>query len=340
MTRGIVMLFAVVASCSTLFAEEPNPEPARDLPAQLAGWPNLVMKTWGGTQFWTDELVFHNWRIQRNVYSEHYRLLDDQNYRRAWGSLEDCLARFEQLKKERELEPISGKVVITLHGICRPRTVMDGLNEYLEDKGDYTTVNVSYASSRQTLDEHAQGLAQIMKHLDEATEIDFVCHSLGNLVVRRYLTRCAEDPDSGGIDPRIKRMVMLGPPNQGAAFARAFRDNKLYGLLLGPSGKELAGKWSEVEKRLATPPFQFAIIAGTNGVNPLIKQENDIFVGVDETKLPGARDFMTVPLLHGELMDDPQCQECVLRFLQEGHLVSEKARQPLTSPSPQGAASK
>ncbi len=323
-----IVFIACLLVCGSLFAVEPVPFQVGEMPVEATRLSNVVMRTWGGMQFWSDEMVFRGWRIQKNAYSEHYRLLDDQNYRRAWGTLDDCLGRFDVLRKEKRLEPIAGKVVITLHGLARPRSVMEGLGEYLEKNGNYTPVNVSYASTRQSLDEHARSLEQVIKRLDGATRIDFVCHSLGNLVVRRYLARAAES--ESGIDPRFGRMVMLGPPNQGACFARNFESNKVFHLICGPSGKELACEWNTFEKQLATPGFDFGIIAGTKGVNPYIDQlENDIFVGVDETKLPGARDFLTCNLMHGEMMDDPKCQEYVLRFLQEGHFASEQARQPL-----------
>src|SRR3954447_24663067 len=98
--KRLALILAVLFA-STAFGEEPEKSPVAELPEQLAGWPNLVMKTWGGTQFWSDELVFRDWRVQRNVYSDHYRLLDADDYRRAWGSPADCLSAFEKLKEEK-----------------------------------------------------------------------------------------------------------------------------------------------------------------------------------------------------------------------------------------------
>ena len=39
---------------------------------------NLKSPTLGGKQFWYDELVYGDWRIQRNVLTKHYRLLADE----------------------------------------------------------------------------------------------------------------------------------------------------------------------------------------------------------------------------------------------------------------------
>ena len=45
------------------------------------------MPTLGGKQFWADELFFHQWRIQRNVFTGHCRLLDEHDLRHASGTL-------------------------------------------------------------------------------------------------------------------------------------------------------------------------------------------------------------------------------------------------------------
>lgn len=295
---------------------------------------NLTAKTLGGTQLWSDELVFHRWRIQQNVLTGHYRLLDERDYRQISGTFEVCRDKLEEIKRTRELPPMKGPAVVTLHGLIRSRDMMAGIGEYLEQEGDYTWLNVSYASTRRSLDEHAASLARVIEHLEGVTEIDFVCHSLGNLVVRRYLGEAGAEQPKWRVDPRIKRMVMLGPPNHGARFAEYFKDNKLFSLVLGPSGKQLASQWSEVEKRLAVPPFEFGIIAGSKKMgsydNPVLAGDDDLVVKVDETKLGGACDFLVVPCSHGDLMDDPHVRRCVRRFLQEGCFLAADKRMPIT----------
>ena len=72
---------------------------------------NLLARTLGGKQFWTDELVHGSWRIQRNVLSDHYRLLDPNNTRRAWGSWEHC---------HREWQALRAGADMRVRGIHRP----------------------------------------------------------------------------------------------------------------------------------------------------------------------------------------------------------------------------
>ena len=293
-----------------------------------------VTKTLGGTQFWSDELVFRGWRIQQNVFSSHYRLLDESDHRHVSGTFEECKTRLEELKREKSLPPMKGPAVITLHGLIRSRDMMAGIGQYLAQEGDYTWINVSYASTRRTLDDHAASLSRVIDQLDGVTQIDFVCHSLGNLVVRRYLGEATAEQPKWKVDPRVRRMVMLAPPNHGARFAEYFKDNKLFGLVLGPSGKQLAGQWSDVEKRLAVPPFEFGIIAGSKKdgrlENPLLSGEDDLVVSVEETRLAGACDFLVVPLAHGDLMDDPHVRRSVRRFLEDGCFVAADKRMPIS----------
>jgi hypothetical protein len=294
---------------------------------------NLPSATLGGTQFWSDELVYADWRIQRSALTGHYRLLDDRDYRRAWGTFEQCQAEFDRLRKELALPKLSGRAVITLHGLGRSRDSMNLLGSRLSAAGDITWINVSYASSRRSLDDHAASLARVLAGLEGIERIDFVCHSLGNLVVRRYLGEAQQDEPRWRTDPRIKRMVMIGPPNNGAQLARIFKDNEFYGLVTGPSGKQLAASWDKTEATLAIPEFEFGIIAGgtglANGANPIVPGDDDLVVGIEETKLPGAHDFLIVPSLHGRMLRSATVAAHVERFLREGHFRSAEEREPL-----------
>ena len=294
---------------------------------------NFPTATLGGTQFWSDELVLRDWRIQRNALSGHYRLLDDRDFRMAWGTLDQCRSRLDELARERRLPPMSGRAVVTLHGLGRSRDCMETIGQHLAEHLDCTWINVSYASSRRSLDEHAQSLASVLANLEGVEEIDLVCHSLGNLVVRRYLGEASVSEPRWQPDKRLRRMVMLGPPNNGAQLARLFKDNQLYGLVTGPSGKQLAVTWDEAQKQLATPTFPFAIIAGGlsngRGTNPVVAGDDDLIVGVEETKLPGASDFVLVPCLHGRMLEDPRVADYALKFLRDGHFIAADKRSPI-----------
>ena len=334
-TRWLLALL-LISSGSFVVAEEktPAPQPPISLPSFTA--PNIPTITLGGEQFWSDELVRNGWRLQVNAMTGHHRLLDDQDVRRAWGSHGQCHAKFAEIVRAEKWPPVKKKVVITLHGLIRSREAMEGIGAFLEKEGAYEWVNVGYASTRRTIDQHAESLAKIIAGLEGAEEINFVCHSLGNIIVRRYLGEATAAEPKWQPDRRIGRFVMLGPPNNGAELAKKFIGNKVVAMVIGPSGKQLSRDWETVSTKLAVPYCEFGIIAGGNGseggLNPLIAGDDDWIVSVAETRLPGACDFRCVNLLHGQLMNDPQVQRYVLKFLQTGCFESRDARQPITAP--------
>ena len=96
-------------------SEEPPPEEPQ--PAQKSRTPiqGVPMPTMGGTQLWADELFFHRWRIQGNVLTGHYRLLDGNNLRHAWGTYEHCRAKLDEIRQKAKLPPMTGKAVVLLH---------------------------------------------------------------------------------------------------------------------------------------------------------------------------------------------------------------------------------
>jgi hypothetical protein len=294
---------------------------------------NLPTITLGGTQLWTDHVHFRDWRIQQNVLTSHFRLIDPRNIRRAWGSLEQCENRLQARKQELGLAPLSGRIVILLHGLGRTRNSMNEMVDVLRKAGDCEIVNLSYASTRASLDDHAQALRSVIEHFPAECEIDIVAHSLGNLVLRRYLFNTA-GADQQPTDSRIRRVVMLGPPNNGAEFARRLKQTKVFGVVLGRSASQLAELKSSPEAlELAIPQCEFGIIAGNGRMgpigNPLLDGENDVFVEVEETKLAGASDFIVLPVAHSFLLTDPTVHAATLRFLQHGYFVSEATRQPI-----------
>lgn len=290
---------------------------------------NVVAPTFGGRQFWSDQFVHGEWRIQKNVYTGHCRLLDPTNFRRGWGSFETCLHTFEALKKLQNIEPLSGKAVILLHGLGRTRGSMSKLSRHFKEKG-FLPINVEYASTRAPIREHAKSLHRIISHLDGVDEIYFVGHSMGNIVWRYYLNEYTDKETGTQGDPRIRATVMIAPPNHGAYVARVLKPTGLFGLLTGQSGKELASKdWEKFAESLTTPNHRFAIIAGKYNVNPMFRVDNDTTVSVEETKLIGAADFKLVESMHATIMANPEVIEEVDRFFESGYLVAANKVNPL-----------
>lgn len=286
-------------------------------------------KTLGGIQLWTDEWLHRGWRIQRHAWTGRYRLLDEANCRRAAGTEAECQAAVAKLQEQGCLPEISSRIVILLHGIARSRRCMSRLASYLRDHSDYTIFNMGYASTRFPLKHHAAALARVVNNIGpEVEEIHFVTHSMGGLVVRHFLADTAANQTS---DPRIRRLVMIGPPNHGSRMAHLLDYCPAFGWIWGSSGRQMA-RWQEIQSDLATPPLEFGIVAGGTGKprgrNPLLPGDDDLTVSIEETRLAGAHDFIVLPFIHS-LFSSPQICHAVLHFLDHGHFVSESARQPI-----------
>ena len=305
------------------------------------------MPTMGGKQFWADEFFFHRWRIQRNVLTGRSRLLDKNNLRHASGSFDECRVRLDRIRRERKLPAMKGEAVIVMHGLFRSRSAMEKLAEHLRQKGGYTVFNVGYPSTQREVAAHARSLARIVDNLEGIQQLSFVAHSMGNIVVRHYLADRARrgvpstaSPTTPGTTadrrqvPRIKRFVMLAPPNHGSLAALALAENHVFKLLTGESGQQLGREWDGLQNRLATPKCEFGIVAGgkgdDKGYNPLLSGDDDGTVSLASTRLAGAADMVVVPVLHSFASSDQRVLDYTLRFLKKGYFVSASRRQPVS----------
>jgi hypothetical protein len=301
---------------------------------ETRGMPNLLSQTAGGVQFWTDVWFFHDWRIQQNALTGHHRLLDGRDRRHAWGSFATCRESLDAIRQRDVLPAMSGKAVVVLHGLLRTRRSMRPLCRVLSERGGYSVFNMGYPTTRRSIGEHAGALASVITSLEGMGEVNFVCQSMGNLVVRRWLHDLEESGRKLPDGQALGRMVMLGPPNQHPVLAEKLLSTDFAQFFTGPASQELSTGWETLQPSLATPSFEFGIIAGGKGdgrgYNPLIPGDDDGIVAVESTHLAGARDYRLVRVLHSLIMNHERVQEYTLRFLKEGHFEDQQRRHPLT----------
>ncbi|HEV7279064.1 MAG TPA: alpha/beta hydrolase [Pirellulaceae bacterium] len=287
----------------------------------------------GQSQFWSDEFERAGYRIQRNSETKSHRLLSPTGKRLVSGDFETCQTEIDRVAADEGLPPHAREVVICLHGLCRTRGSMASIARTIEEETGFEAINIGYASSREPIDAHAATLERMLARMPEVERVHFVGHSMGNLVVRRFLARRASGV-STATKPEIGRIVMIAPPNQGSRVAGFFAKNPLFGMIWGKSGKEIAGWTSQLQRELEIPDgVEFGIIAGTNdwgqGYNPLLSGNDDLIVSVEETKLPGAADFRATPALHSFIMHDRSVKQLAVRFLQTGLFGAPEEALPL-----------
>lgn len=277
---------------------------------------NIKTKTLGGKQFWTDHAWREGWRIQHNALTDHWRLIDPKNVRWAWGTRGQCQQVLLQQVPEVTIHPDG--YVILLHGLMRSSGSMHSIGEYLQRELLCQPVYFEYASTRGTIAQHAAALADVIEGLPSDGPIYFIGHSMGNIVVRHYLGDLERSDQQQPIG-RVQSVVMLGPPNQGAAIARQLSKTGVFGWLAGQGAVQLGPGWQELEKNLVAPKCPFGIVAGKLSDplpdNPLVEGDSDFVVSVEEAKLQGAADLLEVNQVHSFLMDSPEVQAATVKFI-------------------------
>lgn len=278
--------------------------------------PNLPFPTLGGKQFWADEWVRADWRIQRNQITGHFRLLDAKDVRRAWGSLSNCHEVLGQHANNAPAE--SPHVVVLLHGILRSKDSLGAIADDLIGAG-YRVIDINYPSTLRSIHEHSLQVGRVLRRLEGVTDVAFVTHSMGGLVTRDLLgsaSRAGTHVETRDGCVPVRGVCMIFPPNQGAKLAEDWHRNPIYQLLFGPAGEEMR---PAAVRQMPIPNVPVAVFAGgngrRNGRNSSIPGDDDGTVGVSEAWIRGVTTFRVFPVGHTFGMNHPDLRAGVLEFL-------------------------
>lgn len=213
-------------------------------------------------------------------------------------------------------DEVVGEAVILLHGLARSGSSMRRLERRLQAEG-YVVLNVDYPSRSAPVEElsgETVGPALASPELAEVTRIHFVTHSLGGILVRHYFADRQE--------PRLGRVVMLGPPNQGSEVVDRIGDWLLFEWINGPAGSQLGTEDGSLPNRLGPVEFELGIVAGNwsiNWINSLmIEGRDDGKVSVERTQVEGMNDHLVLPVTHPFLMKNREVIRQTLWFLRHG----------------------
>jgi len=266
---------------------------------------------------WSDNIIRHDWRLQHRAGTDACRILDPRDEVVEQGSRRACLDAMATLQQAGKVPAVTGPTVIVLHGLGEGRRSMLPLVASLRKNTDATVLSFGYASTSAGIENHGRSLAAVIKELPAADTISFVGHSMGNLVVRRWMGLAAEDDLA-----RVRRMVMLGPPNQGSELARMVAKIGVLAALSNGAARELVLDWQRISKDLAVPPCPFGIVAGgkgdDRGYSSFLAGDDDAVVRVEETRLHGADDFLLLPVHHAAMMKNEGVQQATATFLKTG----------------------
>jgi pimeloyl-ACP methyl ester carboxylesterase len=206
---------------------------------------------------------------------------------------------------------MSGAAVIFVHGLWMTGAESVLLRRRLERARGYRSQVFRYRSIRSPMDQHAVALRDAVAAV-EAPQVHLVGHSLGGLVILRYLERFPMRQPG--------RVVFIGTPAVGSQSARHIGQ---WGW-----GRRILG--ATVEQELLRPQHrhwscgrELGIIAGSSpmGLAKLLvkfKEDNDGVIAVSETRLPGAKQFLLLRASHSGMLLSARVARETGSFLEYG----------------------
>jgi pimeloyl-ACP methyl ester carboxylesterase len=181
--------------------------------------------------------------------------------------------------------------VVYVHGLWMPGEESLVLAHRLSQEFSLTLEPFRYSAAFSSIRTTTERLAGFVEDL-QASAVHFVGHSLGGLIIHRFLERFA--PGSPG------RVVFLGTP---CVASRAAVNASRFAPVAHLMGQSVAEELLRHHERRWTQAQELGIVAGTQplGVGQFLAQfdePNDGTVAVSETRMPGATDHIVLPVSH------------------------------------------
>ncbi len=208
----------------------------------------------------------------------------------------------------------AGECVVLLHGLVRTERSLSKIESALNDAG-YHAVNIGYPSTKYTIEKLAEtAITEALSHCPVDKTVHFVTHSLGGVLIRKYLSKKSIS--------NLGRVVMLGPPNKGSHVVDKIKTVPGFKLINGPAGMQLGTGEFSVPNQLGPANFDVGIIAGTRSINlilsSILPNPDDGKVSVENTKLEGMSDHISLPVTHPFMMRNQDVINQAIYFLEHG----------------------
>jgi pimeloyl-ACP methyl ester carboxylesterase len=201
--------------------------------------------------------------------------------------------------------------VVYVHGLWLPGEESLLLRHRLAQDFSLTLHSLRYSAVLSGIDAITARLEELVRGL-AASEVHFIGHSLGGLIVYRYFERFPNQSPG--------RVVFLGVPSVGSRAAeRAARFAPVAHLM----GQSVIDELLFSGERRWSHPQQLGIVAGTQplGVGHLLAnfgEDNDGTVAVSETHITGATDQIVLPVSHLGMLVSPRVANEIGLFLTQG----------------------
>ena len=184
--------------------------------------------TLGGRFRWEDIYNYQNWRIQRHILSQRYRLLDPNDIRRDSGSFTHCKETLLKYIDAYELDDLYDDTVIIIHNFARTKNSVQYIAESFDD-AKVNVISINYASLHGNLHAHAQLLTQFLKNIEIRRHLYIINVGAACLLTRKLLS------DSNNYrNYNIARILDVNPMNSGSDFCELLSYSRFFNYILGP----------------------------------------------------------------------------------------------------------
>lgn len=212
--------------------------------------------------------------------------------------------------------------VILLHCLARSENSMSKLQDELEKEG-FIVQNVSYESTKNNIETLAsKAIEPALAKCGKNHSVNFVSHSMGGILVRQYLSEKHL--------PQLNKVVMLGPPNKGSEVVDKLGNFPGFHFINGDAGLQLGTGKSSIPNTLGSVDFDLGVIAGTRSINlilsAIIPGPDDGKVSIENTKIEGMKDHVTLPVTHPFMMKNNDVINQVIQYLRHGDFNHAKSR--------------
>jgi pimeloyl-ACP methyl ester carboxylesterase len=210
------------------------------------------------------------------------------------------------------LVPGTTTAAVFVHGLWLNGAEFTLLRRRLARAHGFVGHRFSYPTVRGSMAETVALLKRFVEKLD-ADRIHFVGHSFGGVVLCRYFQKYPCE--------RPGRVVILGSPLTGSRSARTVARHALLRRMIGPLvNAELV---NDCDPRRWECQNELGIIAGTTpmGLGRLFAnfdEDCDGTVGVSETRLPGCKAHLALPVSHMGMLANAKVARQVGEFLESG----------------------
>jgi pimeloyl-ACP methyl ester carboxylesterase len=202
--------------------------------------------------------------------------------------------------------------VVYVHGLWMPGDESFVLRRRLAQEFALTLHGFRYSAAFSSMSAITERLDEFVREL-KVPEVHFLGHSLGGLVIHRFLERFPVQPAG--------RAVFLGTP---CIASRAAERAGRFAPMAQLMGQSVAEEFLQPRERRWTHERPLGIVAGNQpiGIGQFLArfdEENDGTVAVSETRMPGATDHIVLPVSHLGMLVSPRVANQTGLFLTQGH---------------------